>query len=80
MNFNGSINIDNLPATESGTIYIVSADSYSKDGYVYKADDVTVKVTKFNSSNAHLQFEKKAIPTENIDINVSGTPDDKLLL
>ena len=77
VNFNGSINIDNLPATESGTIYIVSADSYSKDGYVYKADDVTVKVTKFNSSNANLQFEKKAIPTENIAINVSGIPDDK---
>ncbi|MGQ4001697.1 glycosyl hydrolase family 18 protein [Francisellaceae bacterium CB299] len=77
VNFNDFVNIDNLPATENGTKYTVSVDNYSQNGYIYKANPITVYVTKFNSSNVNLQFEKQAIPTENIAINVSGIPDGK---
>ncbi|WP_144242733.1 hypothetical protein [Candidatus Francisella endociliophora] len=76
INFNSPITISDLQATESGTKYTISVDGYSKDGYKYEAAPVTTTVTKFNSTDVNLTFEKEAIPTENVNIKVSGLATD----
>jgi hypothetical protein len=49
--------INNLPATESGTKYTISINSdLQQDGNIYKAEPITVTVTKFNTSKVALKF------------------------
>lgn len=76
INFTSPIVIGDLPATENGTKYTISVDGYSKDGYKYEAAPVTATVTKFNATDVNLAFEKEAIPTENVNIKVSGLAAD----
>lgn len=77
LNFSNPVTINNLPATDSGTKYTISVGEFSENGTIYKAESITVTVTKFNTSKASLVFEKQAIPTQDITVNVSGLPDQQ---
>jgi GH18 family chitinase len=76
LNFSNPITIDNLPATESGTKYTISVGELSENG-IYKADPVTVNVTKFNTSKATIEYKKQTIATQDVTVNVKGLPNQQ---
>jgi hypothetical protein len=77
LNFSDPTITDNLPATEDGTKYTVSATEISDNGNIYKAEPINVTVTRFNTVDAELTFEKQKIATQEVNINVQGLPDQQ---
>ncbi|AIT10187.1 hypothetical protein LO80_09515 [Candidatus Francisella endociliophora] len=77
LNFSNPVTINNLPATDGGTKYTISVGEFSENGTIYKAEPITVTVTKFNTSKANLVFEKQAIPTQDVNVKVNGLPDQQ---
>ena len=76
--FNNPITINNLPATERGTKYTISVNSdLQQDGNIYKAEPITVTVTKFNTSKVALKFIKQEVQTQQIAISVAGLPNQQ---
>jgi chitinase len=75
--FSSALKFDDLPASDKGTTYIISFDSYSQDGYIYKADDKAIEVFKHNLSKVNFSFKAEQLATQKVAINVSGLPKDK---
>ncbi|BCD90760.1 hypothetical protein fh0823_08990 [Francisella halioticida] len=75
---NKSLTLDHIPSSENDVTYTLTLDSFTTNGYNYTPSKTySVAVYNFNTSSIDVNFDKKAIPTENVTISVDGLPDGK---
>ena len=75
--FSSPVVFSDLPASDNGVKYTVSFDDYISNGTMYKSKDVTVTVFKHNTTKLDYEFTARPIAAQNVNINLSGLPEDK---
>ncbi|AIT10091.1 chitinase [Candidatus Francisella endociliophora] len=78
LNVNNTTSLNSVPASEDGVKYTLEVAGFTTNGYNYTPSKTySVTVYNYNSSNVNVNFDKKAIPTENVTFSVDGLPSGK---
>jgi chitinase len=77
----GSFNTNNLTTVENvpaGKNYTLEVADFTKDGNTYSAKKISsFEVVAYADTELSIDFDKAAVPTENITLKVEGLPKDK---
>ncbi|WP_179965694.1 glycosyl hydrolase family 18 protein [Allofrancisella inopinata] len=77
VNFTSATIIDNLPASEEGLKYTISAKSFTYGGYSYTAKPIVVTVTTGSRTDAQLNFTTEKVASAKVNVTIAGMPTGK---